>query len=131
MKRRSFLKTTGAIALGAHAATNNLFGFVPAHNWEKYDFVDVVFKHNNMDHEIFFTEIRKNWDALYNDKVLKKKFLRTLKQTRSPLAAIWSYGSNLQYYNMVYEGLRPPKKLEDIFGEDESKKEILKSSPFK
>ncbi len=38
MKRRSFLKTTGAIAIGAHAASNNLFGFVPAHNWEKYDF---------------------------------------------------------------------------------------------
>jgi len=38
MKRRSFLKTTGAIALGAHATANNVFGFVPAHNWEKYDF---------------------------------------------------------------------------------------------
>ena len=49
----------------------------------------------------FLEEVRKNWDALYNDNILKKKFLRTLKQTRSPLAAIWSYGSNLQYYNMV------------------------------
>lgn len=38
MKRRSFLKTTGAITLGAHAAANNVFGFVPAHNWEKHDF---------------------------------------------------------------------------------------------
>ena len=38
MKRRSFIKTSGAIALGASAAANNIFGFVPAHNWEKYDF---------------------------------------------------------------------------------------------
>ena len=38
MKRRSFLKTSGAIALGASSAANNIFGFVPAHNWEKYDF---------------------------------------------------------------------------------------------
>ncbi|MFO7447668.1 MAG: hypothetical protein R6W90_14980 [Ignavibacteriaceae bacterium] len=38
MERRSFLKTTGAIAIGAHVFTNNAFGFIPAHNWEKYDF---------------------------------------------------------------------------------------------
>ena len=38
MKRRSFLKTTGAITLGASAVANKIFGFVPAHNWEKYDF---------------------------------------------------------------------------------------------
>lgn len=38
MKRRSFLKTTGVVTLGVGVATNNMFGFVPAHNWEKYDF---------------------------------------------------------------------------------------------
>jgi hypothetical protein len=38
MERRSFLKTAGAIAIGAQAASSNLFGFIPAHNWEKYDF---------------------------------------------------------------------------------------------
>lgn len=38
MERRSFLKTAGVIAIGAHAVSNNAFGFVPAHNWEKYDF---------------------------------------------------------------------------------------------
>jgi radical SAM superfamily enzyme YgiQ (UPF0313 family) len=100
-------------------------------DWQKYDFVDVVFNHKNMGKEVFFEEIRKNWDALYNDTILKKKFLRTLKQTKSPLAAIWSYGSNLQYYNMVYEGLRPRKNIEDIFGLDETGKELLKASPFR
>lgn len=38
MKRRSFLKTTSAISLGIGAFANKVFGFVPAHNWEKYDF---------------------------------------------------------------------------------------------
>ena len=38
MERRSFLKTAGVIAIGAHAVSNNLYGFVPAHNWEKYEF---------------------------------------------------------------------------------------------
>ncbi len=100
-------------------------------DWQRYDFVDVVFDHRNMDRDVFLSEVRKNWDALYNDHILKKKFLRTLKQTRSPLAAIWSYGSNLQYYNLVYEGLRPRKDIEDIFGMDENSRELLKSSPFR
>jgi len=100
-------------------------------DWQFYDFVDVVFKHPNMDQGVFMTEVKKNWDKLYNDNELKKKFLRTLKQTKSPLAAIWSYGSNLQYHNMVYEGERPKKFIEDIFGLDASNNELLDSSPFR
>jgi hypothetical protein len=84
-----------------------------------------------MDPEQFNQEVRRNWDLLYNDDILKRKFLRTLKQTHSPLAAIWSYGSNLQYHNMVYEGVRPKKFIEDIFGLSGMNKELLKSSPFK
>ncbi|MBN2008804.1 hypothetical protein JW960_05625 [candidate division KSB1 bacterium] len=38
MKRRSFFKTTGALALVAGVGIEKAFGFVPAHNWEKYDF---------------------------------------------------------------------------------------------
>ena len=100
-------------------------------DWQYYDFVDVVFKHRNMSRDEFLDEVRKNWDLLYNDNVLKRKFLRTLKQTRSPLAAIWSYGSNLQYHNMVYEGSRPKKFIEDIFGLDETNRELLETSPFR
>jgi len=101
------------------------------HDWEKYDFVDVVFQHKNMNGEEFMTEVRKNWDALYNDNILKRKFLRTLKQTKNPLAAIWSYGSNLQYYNLVNEGIKPKKSIEDIFGLGEEAQELLESSPFR
>ena len=100
-------------------------------DWENYDFAEIVFRHRNMNSTEFMKEVRENWDALYNDKILKKKFLRTLKQTRSALAAIWSYGSNLQYHNMVYEGVRPRKYIEDIFGLGEGNKELLKSSPFR
>jgi len=100
-------------------------------DWEKYDFVDVVFNHKKMGKDVFFTEIRKNWDALYSDHILKRKFLRTLKQTKNPLAAIWSYGSNLQYYNLVNEGRRPAKNIEDIFGKDEDGQQLLDASPFR
>lgn len=100
-------------------------------DWQKYDFVDIVFRHNNMSYDEFMKEVRINWDLLYNDDILKRKFLRTLKQTRSTLAGIWSYGSNLQYHNMVYEGVRPKKFIEDIFGMAAVNKELLKSSPFR
>ena len=101
------------------------------HDWQKYDFAEIVFRHNNMSREEFMKEVRMNWDMLYNDDILKRKFLRTLKQTRSTLAGIWSYGSNLQYHNMVYEGERPKKFIEDIFGLGDANKELLKSSPFR
>jgi len=100
-------------------------------DWQRYDFAEMVFRHRNIDRETFMEELKINIDALYNDNILKRKFLRTLKQTRSPLAAIWSYGSNLQYQNMGFEGKRPTKKIEDIFGLDENNRDLLQSSPFR
>ena len=38
MDRGSFIKTNGSLAVVSAAATKGAFGFVPAHNWEKYDF---------------------------------------------------------------------------------------------
>jgi len=112
-------------------ADNKLIYHDFPNDWQKYDFVEIVWRHNNMAHEIFMSEVKKNWDMLYNEDILKRKFLRTLKQTRSTLAAIWSYGSNLQYHNLVYEGERPRRFIEDVFGLGEENKEILKSSPFR
>ncbi|MBC8320564.1 MAG: B12-binding domain-containing radical SAM protein [Bacteroidetes bacterium] len=96
-------------------------------NWQHYHFGKVVFKHDTMQYEVITSEIAKNWDKLYNEKILKKKFIRTLKQTKSPIAGIWSYGSNLQYYNLVFEHdeSRPQLDLVDIFGLKE-----FESNPF-
>ena len=87
-------------------------------DWQHYHFGKVVFKHELMDHDTISNEIALNWDKLYNENTLKKKFIRTLKQTKSPIAGIWSYGSNLQYYNLVFEhdDSRPHLDLVDIFG---------------
>jgi len=38
MNRRSFIKTSGSIAVVSAAATKGAYSYVPAHNWEKYDF---------------------------------------------------------------------------------------------
>ena len=38
MQRREFLKSSVALAVAAELGTNKTQGFVPAHNWGKYDF---------------------------------------------------------------------------------------------
>lgn len=38
MERRDFLRTGAAIALGAELGVGKALAFVPAHNWDKYDF---------------------------------------------------------------------------------------------
>ena len=100
-------------------------------DWQHYDFAEMVFKHQNMGVDEFMTEVRENMEVLYNDSILKKKFLRTLKLTKNPLAAIWALGSNLQYQNLIYEGRRPIRRVEDILGLDESNKHLLQTSPFR
>lgn len=96
-------------------------------DWQQYHFGKVVFEHEIMDHETITKEIDINWSKLYNEQTLKKKFMRTLKQTKNPVAGIWSYGSNLQYYNMVFEkdDSKPLLNLTDIFGLKD-----IKDNPF-
>ncbi|MGH7496567.1 MAG: hypothetical protein ACREOO_29810 [bacterium] len=38
MKRRTFIQTAGAAALGASIGTKEAGAHIPAHNWDKYDF---------------------------------------------------------------------------------------------
>ena len=96
-------------------------------DWQHYHFGKVVFKHDIMDNDTIEKELYKNWEKLYNETTLKKKFMRTLKQTKSTVAGIWSYGSNIQYHNMVYEHDQNRRRLDlrDIFGLQD-----LESNPF-
>lgn len=96
-------------------------------DWQHYHFGKVVFEHELMDHETITNEILKNWDKLYDQTTLKRKFMRTLKQTKNTAAGIWSYGSNIQYYNLVFEhdDSREKLNLTDIFGLNK-----IDSNPF-
>ncbi len=96
-------------------------------DWQHYHFGKVVFEHDIMDNETIERELRRNWELLYNETTLKKKFMRTLKQTKNTVAGIWSYGSNIQYHNMVYEHDQDRRRLDlrDIFGLQD-----IESNPF-
>jgi len=51
--------------------------------------------------------------VLYDEKNLKKKFLNALKKTKNAEAALWSYNSNLHYFNLVFEGDKAHRSLRD------------------
>ena len=72
-------------------------------DWSRYDFVEVVFKPKLMSAQTLSKTIDSAWKTLYDEKGLKRKFIRALKSTKNPISATWSYNSNLQYHNMVFE----------------------------
>ena len=72
-------------------------------DWSRYDFVEVVFKPKLMSAQTLTKSIDSAWKILYDAKGLKRKFINALKTTKNPVSATWSYNSNLQYHNMVFE----------------------------
>lgn len=73
-------------------------------DWERYNYTEVVFKPNKMSPEDFYSAAYENWERLYDLKTLRRKFLKTIKLTNNPTAAIWGISSNLQMRNFVFEG---------------------------
>lgn len=53
--------------------------------------------------DVVVGEVESVWKKLYDEKRLKRKFINALKSTKNPVSATWSYNSNLQYHNMVFE----------------------------
>lgn len=84
-----------------------LFTDFPA-DWEHYHFMEVVHRPAKMDPESLMQAMWDNWGLLYDHKIIQKKMLDTLKWTRSPKAAAWSYLSNVERHNVVFAGVRPP-----------------------
>ncbi len=72
-------------------------------DWAHYDFVEVVYKPNNMSPKELSKSVNEVWKSLYNSKTVKKKFLSALKSTKNPVSALWSHNSNLHYHNLVFE----------------------------
>ena len=65
--------------------------------WQHFHFSDVVFRPGNMTSE----ELARETDAAYQEicrmGTLRKRFLRTLWNTRSLRSAVWGWNSNLNY----------------------------------
>lgn len=84
-------------------------------DWEKYSFAEVVFKPRLMEMDEFYNAVKEAWAKMYEEKTLKRKLMKTLKATRSPVAATWAYTSNIQYHNLMFENERKRLDVRDIF----------------
>ena len=83
-------------------------------DWSRYDFVEVVFKPKLMTHQELTEEVTSAWEKLYDLIKLKRKFIEAIKSTKNPVSATWSYNSNLQYHNLVFEKYHEHIELKDM-----------------
>ena len=86
-------------------------------DWERYTFFNNVIQPINMSHEEFTELMKEEWKRMFDLKVLKRKYLRTLKATKNPAAAGWALSTNLKYHNTVFEGERKSYNFHNIFKE--------------
>jgi radical SAM superfamily enzyme YgiQ (UPF0313 family) len=77
-------------------------------DWKHYHFLEVVHKPKKLEPKAFMEAMLDNWSIMYDDKLLQKKMLKTLKQTRSARAAAWAYLSNVERHNACFGDRKPP-----------------------
>jgi radical SAM superfamily enzyme YgiQ (UPF0313 family) len=89
-------------------------------DWERYHFMEVIHRPLTMDPGQLMEAMWKNWNVMYDHKIIQGKMLRTLKATNSKKAAAWSYLSNVERHNVVFgisDPIDPSKYLGGLLGE--------------
>ena len=77
-------------------------------DWEHYHFLEVVHKPVKMTSDEFMEAMLDNWSIMYDNKLLQKKMLRSLKDTRNTKAATWAYLSNVERHNVCFGERKKP-----------------------
>lgn len=86
-------------------------------DWQYYSIEDVVMKPGKMDAETLSLTMKSIWFDLYSKKTILRKFMSTLRATRSTAAAGWAISSNLTYRNMGIDLFGVERfEIEDIIG---------------
>lgn len=77
-------------------------------DWKHYHFLEVVHKPIKMNPKEFMEAMWENWSIMYEDKLLQKKMLRSLKATRNAKSAAWAYLSNVERHNICFGDKKAP-----------------------
>jgi radical SAM superfamily enzyme YgiQ (UPF0313 family) len=72
-------------------------------DWDQFTFFHTVIKPKNMTSKELMDIMKVSWSRMYDKNVLKKKYFKTLKATKSPEAAGWALATNVNYRNTVFE----------------------------
>jgi radical SAM superfamily enzyme YgiQ (UPF0313 family) len=86
-------------------------------DWEMYTFFNCVIKPQLMTPEEYTDLMHESWERMFDLKVIKRKYLNTLKATRNALAAGWALSTNLNYHNTVFEGQKEEYNYPKIYQE--------------
>lgn len=84
-------------------------------DWDKYTFFNAVIRPKNMSPEELNELMMDAWERIYDEKVMKMKYLKTLKSTKDPVAAGWAYSANINYRNTIFEGIKPPLSFTKLY----------------
>ena len=80
-------------------------------DWEHYHFLEVVYKPKLMTAPELTTAMHDNWVRMWDLKVLQRKMLRTLKDTKNSRAAVFAYFASLERHNAAFGTSRQPIDL--------------------
>jgi radical SAM superfamily enzyme YgiQ (UPF0313 family) len=98
-------------------------------DWEQYTFFHSVIEPKNMSSSELMDRMWRSWERMFDREVLKRKYFRTLKATRNPIAAGWALFTNVSYRNTVFENkkefLDPKVIYREVTGIDLGKNETL------
>jgi radical SAM superfamily enzyme YgiQ (UPF0313 family) len=80
-----------------------LYGDFPR-DWDRYDMGEAVHRPRGVTPEMLTQEMEESGRRMYAWSVLARKALRTLGETRSPMAAMFAWQSNLNYRKVTLTG---------------------------
>lgn len=72
-------------------------------DWSKYHFSEVVYQPSLMSPRELSDCIEQQCIRMYEPKSLKRRMMKSLKNTRNAVTSTWAYASNLQYRNILFE----------------------------
>jgi radical SAM superfamily enzyme YgiQ (UPF0313 family) len=73
------------------------------HDWQYYNWEDIVIHHPHIPSEILANSMTNAWNSMFHPVRRHVRFCRTLFNTRSLEAAIWSAAVNKQYRDIMFE----------------------------
>ncbi|MEN8223875.1 MAG: radical SAM protein [Bacteroidota bacterium] len=77
-------------------------------DWKYYHFLEVVHQPEKMKPEELMNAMWDNWSIMYNNKLLQKKMLQSIKSTRNAKSAAWAYLSNVERHNACFGDKKTP-----------------------
>ncbi len=85
-------------------------------DWERYFFQEVVHHPIKMSANELNETMQDIWSKLYDEKIMLKKLIKTLKTTKNPKAAVWAYFANVERHNLCLNGNMKPVNVEAFVG---------------